>query len=310
MSDTHNKMNHAEIEVRDLRLVSAISSKGTTTAAARVLGVSQSAVSHQLRNLEERLEQDVFVREGRRLVLSEAGQRLLDFAEQMLPEFETLGRDLVHEANAPKQQLRVATECFTAYHWFPRASGGLLRKFPQVELKIVAEATVDPRTALEQKRIDLAFCIEPHQEGTFLRKKAFSDEMVLVTSPRHPLAARDWVKGEDLLLEHLILYDNRAARKSPIRYVLFPNGERPKAITRLPLTEAICEMVRAEMGVAILPDWSVASYLRRGELSCTRLTRRGIKRHWVGLYHQDSALAPAVRALLDLIEEQGATAGG
>ena len=296
-----------EIEVRDLRLVRAISSRGTTTAAAKALGITQSAVSHQLRSLEQRLEQEVFMREGRRLVLSEAGHRLLEFAEQMLPEFELLGRGLVHEVAAPKQQLRIATECFTAYHWFPRASRELLRTFPQVELKIVPEATLDPRLALEQRRIDLAFCIEPHQPGPHVAKRSFSDEMVLVTAPCHPLVGRRWVGGDELLLEHLILYDNRAARKSPIGRILFPDGQRPRNITRLPLTEAICEMVRAEMGVAILPDWSVQSYLRRDELSCTRLTRHGIKRNWIGLFQRNSALAPAAIALLELIKQKGAS---
>lgn len=299
-------LNPADLELRDLRLVAALFEHKTTTAAARSLSISQSAVSHQLRSLEERVEHEVFAREGRRLLITNVGERLLDLAYDLLPQVSALQSDLRRVHRAPPVKLRVATQCYTAYHWLPAAFTTLAQQHPEVELLLVPEVTCDPGTALKNGLLDLALCISPQKDRATVQQILFSDEMVLVVAPSHPLARRESVCGKDLVDEHVVLYDSAAAQRSKVGRLLFPKGGGFKRVTRLPLTEAICQMVIANLGVSILPKWSVARYVQQGQLKCVRLTQRGIQRKWVGVYPRDTSLCAPIRTLLSVLTEVGA----
>jgi LysR family transcriptional regulator for metE and metH len=296
----------ADLELRDLRLVAAIFREKTTTAAARSLSVSQSAVSHQLRSLEERLEQEVFARKGRRLQITDVGERLLELAQELLPQISALESDLLQGRRTPRVTLRVATQCYTAYHWLPVAFTALARAHPEVELVLVPEVTCDPVAALKRGQLDLAMCISPEKDRSTVQQSLFSDEMILAVAPHHPLARRESVSGRELVDEHVVLYDSAAAKRSRVGKVLFPKGGGFHRVTRLPLTEAICQMVIANLGVSILPKWSVAPYVQRGEIKCVRLTARGIHRQWVGVYSRDTHLNAPIRILLSVLAEVGA----
>jgi LysR family transcriptional regulator for metE and metH len=188
----------------------------------------------------------------------------------------------------------------------PAAFTTLASKHPGVELSLVPEVTCDPAAALKSGLLDLALCISPEKDRATVQQALFNDEMVLVVAPSHPLSLRGSVCGKDLVDEHVVLYDSAAAKRSKVGKVLFPKGGGFKHVTRLPLTEAICQMVVANLGVSILPKWSVAPYLKRGELKCVRLTQRGIERQWVGMYPRDTALCAPIRTLLSVLKETGA----
>src|SRR5688500_17231840 len=109
------------LEARDLRLVRAIAETGGATRAARHLHLSQSAISHQLRGLEHRLGLPLFRREGRKLVITSAGQRLVELWHQVLGSLLQVELELKRGRLEERRKLRVATQCYTAYHWLPRA---------------------------------------------------------------------------------------------------------------------------------------------------------------------------------------------
>src|SRR5262245_60546310 len=146
------------LEARDLRLVQAIQQAGGATQAAKQLALSQSAVSHQLRGLEERLGVALFTRQGKRLRITPAGQKLCDVAQQvLLPLLQTeleLKRGLYRE----KPKLRVSTQCYTAYHWLPRALQALASEHPEVELVLQSEIAGSADERLQEDRSDLVLC--------------------------------------------------------------------------------------------------------------------------------------------------------
>jgi len=294
------------LEIKDLRLVSALSSEKTTTRAASALGLTQSAISHQLRSLEERLGVEIFERKGRGLAITEAGERIRELSKDVLAQMLSLEAELTRGNADPTIELRLATQCYTAYHWLPRALKVLEETHPEVRLKLVPEATSSPRASLEKGELDLAFSLENKKDPRFCQKRLFSDELVLVCSKDHALAGRDSVDGSDLESDQLYLYDIPMEQRTMVHRILFPSGQGSFAsVTRMPLTEAICELVRANLGVSIMASWSVKALVERGELCTIRIGKKGIQRHWVAAYRRDTELTGPIRTLLRFLKEEG-----
>jgi LysR family transcriptional regulator, regulator for metE and metH len=282
-------MHH--LEVRHLRLVSAIAQEGGVTRAARKLNLTQSALSHQLAGLEDRLGTRLFLRLGRRMALTPAGQRLVDSAGRLLEDIERTEQEVTRLGSGRAGVLRMATECYTCYHWVPPLLRAFSRKWPAVELKIVAEATRRPLEALAEGRLDLAVVSSPLRDRRFVGRPLFADELVAVMPPGHPLAARPWLRAADFAGEKLILYTS-PEESTAFQKLLAPAGVSPRQVSEIQLTEAIVEMVKAGLGISILARWSVAPQVAAGTLRTVRLTHRGLLRNWTAATLGAAAPAP------------------
>ena len=272
------------LEIRHLELVRAIAEEGTVTRAGLRLHLTQSALSHQLRDAEERLGLQLFDRVGRRLVLSAAGERLLASARSVLAELGRVEAELRGGAAKPRELIRLTTQCNTVYHWLPSRLRRFQRLHPDVELEVVAGATDDPIPALAGGQLDLAI-VHRHARDSRLRfRPLFRDEMVVVMSPAHRLARARFVAAADFAPERLVLYSNPRESNLVFREVLIPAGISPRRVTHIQLTEAIVELVKASLGISVLPRWSVAPQLDRGELVARPLTRGGKYRAWSAAY--------------------------
>jgi LysR family transcriptional regulator for metE and metH len=288
------------LETRDLLLVSTIVQQGGVTAAARRLHLTQSAVSHHLRDLEERLGVQLFVRAHRKMCPTEAGHKLLAVAEQVLPELARGERQVRSLGRSPRRVFRLTISCSTAYHWLPRLLGELEASHPEVELRIVVEAGSGPVEALLDDKLDLAIC---HPAGSVRGAECstlFEDEVVGVLSSEHPLSDRDPLLGHDLVGEILLTHVvDKRAQESFVR-TLFPDGGPYPTPRVVPSTEAILELARAGQGVGVLPRWALSERACVG-LLVRGLGPRGMWRSWVA-YHRAagpvSDLVPTVLSLL------------
>lgn len=298
-------MRNPLLETRDLRLVLALSQTASATRAARLLHVSQSAVSHQLRSLEQRLGTLLFARRARALNITQAGERILQLAHQVLPPLLQAELDLKRGLAAPRLTLRVATECYTAYYWLPSAIAALASRHPDVDLILASDVTADIGSALQDQRIDLGLCVGPAaRKRGFELEPLFRDELVLVVSPAHRLAARPYVQGSDLVCETLILNEVPKQQRERVRSAIFRGSEGFARVSRVPITEAILELVRAGQGVSILPEFTLRRQLAQGELASVRLTRKGLPRAWTGVFQRTSPLATPIRTLLDTLRAE------
>jgi LysR family transcriptional regulator for metE and metH len=292
-------------ETRDLRLVRAIAEAGGVTRAGRLLSLSQSAVSHQLRGLEERLGMRLFERRGRSVRLTEAGRRILDLSREVLEPMARVESELRGGAGrGGARTLRISSQCHTAYSWMPRVIAELCVRHPDVVLRIVAEAKADPAAALAEGAIDLAFLIERPKAKGLTVIPLFDDEIVAVLPPGHPLAGRPYLEARDLAGETMILPDVPRAMRDHVRRRLMPDGGSFRATMRVPLTEAIVELVRARHGVSLLPSWTVIGPASRREVVTVRLTRRGLGRSWYATHRRDSTLRDAIATLADLVRSR------
>lgn len=268
------------LEIRHLRLIAAVAQHGSLTRAGRELHLTQSALSHQLLELEGRLRTRLFLRMGKRMVPTVAGLRLLETARQTLPALLEAEEDLRRLASGRDSVLRISTECYTCYHWLPGVLQGFRERFPRVEVQVVAEVTRDPVPALLDGRIDLGIVFTAERDERLTYHPLFSDELCVITAPNHRLAGRAYLRPEDFAGENVVMYAMRESESTLFREVLLPAGVRPARVTSIQLTEGIVELVKAGHGIAVLARWAAAPHLQAGTLRAVRLTRSGFHRQW------------------------------
>ena len=298
----HTRPRALQLDLRHFRLVAAVAESGGQTRAARRLNLTQSALSHQLRELEARLGAPLFIRASRRMVLTAMGERVLASARRVLHEVETLERDLVAAENTGGAGVvRLATECYTCYHWLPAVVTAFRQEWPRVDVRIVAEATADPVRALLDGALDLAIVAGDVDERRLGCTSLFEDEQVVVVAPNHPLARKTFIAPDDLRNEHLILYTTHSSESSVLREVLRPAGVEPRQLTRVQLTEAIVELVKAGLGVSVLARWAIAPQLRDRSLVGVPLTPRGFHRRWWAVTRPHETAPAYQQSLLELL---------
>jgi LysR family transcriptional regulator, regulator for metE and metH len=288
------------LEVRHLKLVRAVVREQGLTRAAAHLHVTQPALSHQLAELESRLGTALFLREGRRLRPTPAGERLVATAEAVLPELERAEQELAGLEGASGGLIRVSTQCYTAYHWLPAALEDFGRRFPTVSVQIVVEATRRPLPALLEGRLDLAIVSTRSGNRLVEHHPLFDDEMVAVMAPDHPLAASPRLQAAQLASETVILYAIPIKSSDLFQRFLLPAGVMPARVVHVELTEAIVELVRAGQGVAAMARWAIAPDVRAGRVVVRRLGRQGLHRRWFAAVHTRRA-PDYLRAFIDQV---------
>jgi LysR family transcriptional regulator for metE and metH len=290
-----------DLEVKHLRLVKAVAEFESLTKASHHLHLTQSALSHQLRDVERRLGAPLFTRINRRMVLTAAGQRLLDSAQAVLAELQKTEQDIRDGATSRVIPLRISTECYTCYHWLPAVMKPFREKFPSVELKIDAASTPHPLLPLLEGKLDLAIMMSPVRDARLRVRTLFEDELVAVMCPDHRLADRSFVRLEDFRDERLLIYSARDD-SYVINTLLAPAGVTPAAVETLALTEAIVELVKAGVGVAVLARWSVQPHLDAGTLRGLRVTSRGCSRQWKAAVPKHLARANYIEEFVGLVQ--------
>jgi LysR family transcriptional regulator for metE and metH len=291
------------LEVRHLKLVRAIVAEGGVTRAAARLHLSQPALSRQLSDLEARLGTPLFGRQGRRMAPLPAAERLLRAAEAVLGELARAEEDVRGYDPGSSGTIRLSTECYTAYHWLPRALDGFGRRFPRVDVQIVVEATRRPLEALYDGRLDLAIIKQDRAGRDLVRTPLFEDELVAVLAPSHRLARAKAVHARDLASETLVQYAVPPAQSDVFNRFLTPGGVTPHRVLHVELTEAILELVRARHGVAVLASWAVRPEVEAGRLVTRPLGPQPVRRLWHAAARAPYAALPYVREFVEQVKK-------
>jgi LysR family transcriptional regulator for metE and metH len=269
------------VDSRHLRLLLAIVDQGGLGRAASGLHLSQSALSHQLRQIEATLGVPLFLRLKRRLVLTDAGRLVVERARPIVAELEALAEAVGHYTEGGRGRLRIATECHTCYEWLPPLLTRFHSRHPGIDVGIVAEATDNPIAALVAGDIDLAIVTRTPEAAAVELRPLFEDELLLVVPAGHRLAGARRVRPQDLADERLLLYTPPA--ENHFYRDFFSSGpHRPGRVDVIRLTEAVLSMVRAGLGVTVAAAWAIEPHLATGRLVGVRLGTRGFRRSWLG----------------------------
>ena len=292
------------LEVRHLSLVHEIAATGSVTRAAERLHLTQSALSHQLRDIESRLGLQLFLRLGKRMVLTPPGERVLGTARRVLDEIARTEDDLRLMTQHGKGVLRLCTQCNTGYHWLPPLLQAFHRKFPGIDVQIMVNATDRPIEALLEGQIDLAVVTSDEDDKRLVADKLFEDELVAVVAPTHPFGKRAHIEAADFADEHLIIYKADRHDSYTFTRILAPAGVEPARVSQVPLTEAILELVKAGLGVSVMARWAIEPAIKTGTVRAVRITRRGIYRAWSAVTLRDRVQPKWQKEFVTLLSKQ------
>lgn len=289
------------IGLHHFRLVDSIVKEGTLTRAAETLHLTQSALSHQLKELETELEIPVFYRRGKRLELTEEGSRFLATSEKVLTELNSLEADIRHIKEGTSGTLRVTTQCYTAYHWLPRIIKYFKKICPGMIIHVVSEATYVPLEYLLKGDLDIAIVRNKLDNPRIRYKPIFEDQVFAIVSKQHPIAAKKMVMASDFQDQELFLpYNDPASGNVPVvENLLKRHHVTPRHVHKIHYTDAIVEMVDANLGIATLADWIVQPYLESKDIVAIPLPPEVARRTWYAATCKDTL---PIRNFLDCLK--------
>ncbi|MFA7666034.1 MAG: LysR substrate-binding domain-containing protein [Burkholderiaceae bacterium] len=246
------------------------------TAAAGVLCLTQSALSHSMKKLEQQLGTAVWLRDGRRLRLTQAGRHLLGVARRVLPQLELTEQRLRQYAAGERGTLRIGMECHPCYQWLLKVVAPYLAAWPDVDVDVKQKFQFGGIGALFAYEIDLLVTPDPLYKSGLSFEPVFDYEQVLVVAHGHPLAAAPYVKPRQLADQVLITYPVEPERLDVFSLFLLPAGIAPRRHKTIETTDIMLQMVASGRGVAALPRWLVQEYAPQLGLVPVRLGARGI----------------------------------
>jgi LysR family transcriptional regulator for metE and metH len=266
------------MEIRQLKLIKAIVEEGSITKAIDKMHLTQSALSHQLKEAEYHLGTKIFHRINKKMVLTKAGEKVYEMARDILSRMSDTEMEIKKLIYGESGEIRLSTECYTSYHWLPALMKQYHLVYPNVALTIVMEATHHPLQKLLAGQLDIAITSDPVKDDNIVYTELFQDEMVAVVPETHPWAEKKFVVAADFADQQLIIHSLPMETVTVHQFLLAPAGITPGKIIVLPLTEASIEMVKAEMGIMVMAKWALQPYLREGVLRAVRIGRNGLKR--------------------------------
>lgn len=276
------------IERVHLEIIRATDRLGSVTAAAESLYVTQPAVSHSIRKLEESLGLKIWNREGRSLRLTQAGEYLLSVANRLLPQFERAEQQLQQFAQGERGTLRIGMECHPCYQWLLKVAAPFLQAWPDVDLDVMQKFQFGGIDALFGHDIDVLVTPDPLNQQGLCFEPVFDYEQVLVVGKEHRLRRAKQVEPEQLAEETLITYPVSIDRLDIFSRFLTPAGVIPKRHKLIETTDIILQMVACGRGVAALPRWLVKEQQSRFEIYPVRLGKTGVdKQIFVGYRQKD-----------------------
>ncbi|OWY38441.1 LysR family transcriptional regulator [Xenophilus sp. AP218F] len=276
------------LELRHLKSLLALAETGSVSQAASRVFLTQSALSHQLKQLEAAYGMSLFERKTQPLRFTPAGERLLTLARDLAQRVAAAERDLARLRQGEAGEIRVAVECHTCFDWLMPAMDEFRQHWPAVELDIVSGFHVDPVGLLLTRRADLAIVSELDEQPGIVHQPLFAYEMMGIAAREHPLAHKKQWQAEDFANETLIHYPVPEDMLDLLRKVLRPAGVDPARRTS-ELTIAIIQLVASRRGVAALPYWAVQPYLERGYVVARRIGEGGLHSELYAAMRADDA---------------------
>ncbi len=288
------------IEFRHLRTIKAIHEAGGLARAADVLNITQSALSHQVKGLEDQAGVELFVRRSKPLRLSAAGLRLLRLAEQVLPQVEALSAEFSALREGAAGRMHIAIECHACFEWLFPVLEQFRKDWADVDVDIRPGLAFDALPALMKEEVDLVVSSDPEDLPGVEFIELFDYAPVFVASKQHPLAQKPWVEAEDFRGQTLITYPVERARLDVFSQLLIPAKVEPALVRQAELTAVILLLVASNRGVSVLPDWVVREVKYSSDYVTRPLTRTGLTRRLYAAIRETDREKGYVQRLIEL----------
>jgi len=291
------------VDFRHLRTIRAIHQAGGLARAAELLNITQSALSHQIKGLEDQAGVELFVRRSRPLRLSAAGQRLLRVAEKVLPEIEALEAEFDGLKRGSAGRLHIAIECHACFEWLFPVLEEFRKSWGDVDVDIRPGLAFDALPALQKEEVDLVISSDPEDLPGVDFKPLFDYEPLFVASARHRLAKKPFIEAADLRDETLITYPVDRTRLDVFTELLTPARVEPRAVRQVELTAVILLLVASDRGVSVLPDWVLRESRTSSDYITRPLTETGVTKRLYAAIRAEDIEKPYMGHLLKLARD-------
>lgn len=292
------------IEFRHLRTIKAIHDTGGLARAADLLNITQSALSHQIKGIEEQAGVELFVRRTKPLKLSMAGMKMLAAAEDILPRVSALEAEFDGLISGKAGRLHIAIECHACFEWLFPVLEQFRKAWPEVDVDIRPGLAFDALPALKREEVDLVVSSDPEDLDETDFTPIFDYEPVFLASSAHPLAQKDVIEAEDFRGQTLITYPVDRARLDVFSQLLIPARIEPAGVRQVELTAVILLLVASNRGVAVLPDWVVREVRYNADYVTKPLTSGGITRRLYAATRTQDTNLPYMAHLLRLARQE------
>ncbi|QKS09431.1 LysR family transcriptional regulator [Pseudosulfitobacter pseudonitzschiae] len=288
------------IEFRHLRTIKAIHEAGGLAKAAEQLHITQSALSHQIKGLEDQAGVELFVRRSKPMKLSAAGLRLLRLAEQILPQVQAMQDEFSGLRDGRSGRMHIAIECHACFEWLFPVLERFRKDWPDVDVDIRPGLAFEALPALLKEEVDLVVSSDPEELAGVKFIELFDYAPVFVASKDNPLAAKPYIEAEDFRDQTLITYPVERSRLDVFSQLLNPAKVEPAAVRQAELTAVILLLVASNRGVSVLPDWVVREVKYSSDYVTRPLTAKGLKRRLYAAVRSDERGKPYMERLISL----------
>ena len=264
------------LEIRHLRSLLAIQNAGNLARAAERLHLTQSALSHQIKAVENYFDTPLFLRNHKPLRMTDAGQRLVTLAEQLVPAIENMEQDLKRMAKGEAGRLHITIECHACFEWLLPVLDQFRVSWPEVEIDIRLGMSFDPIPALQRGEVDLVVSSDPNDEANVTFEPLFDYQALLAVAKSDPLASKAYIEPDDLADQSLITYPVERSRLDVFTRFLEPAGVEPANVRQTELTAIILQLVASHRGVAVLPDWVLSESRVNSDIAARPLGKEGM----------------------------------
>ena len=292
------------IELRHLRTIRAIQQAGGLARAADVLNMTQSALSHQVKGLEDQAGMELFVRRSKPMRLSAAGLRMLRAAERILPEIDAMEEEFRALRAGRTGRLHIAIECHACFDWLFPVLEMFRHAWPEIDVDIRAGLAFDALPALNREDVDLVISSDREPPPGIVFNPLFDYHPTFVGSSQNPLAAKAFITAEDFRDQVLITYPVSRDKLDVFTEILTPAKVEPRAQRTAELTAVILMLVAAHRGVAVLPDWVLREVRYRPDYVTRPLTEKGMTKRMYAATREEARDQPFMAHFLKLARSE------
>ena len=288
------------MEFRQLQTFVTITHAESFSRAAELLGYSQSAVTVQIRLLEEELQVRLFDRMGKKTVLTAQGRQLLEYANRIIQEVNQAKSAIVQDTEL-SEPLHVGTLESLCFSKLPPLLGYFRSNYPKVPVKVTTATPKELIAMMEKNQLDLIYFLDrPRYNNNWNKELEVREPIVFVTSPESPLASRKGLRLVEILDEPFFLTEkNENYRRELDQYL----ESRDRVITpflEASNTEFIIQMIRRNRGVSFLPYFAVQESVRAGQLAVLDVTDFGVAMYRQIFYHMNKWMTREMREFIRL----------
>lgn len=290
------------MDLRQLEIIRAIAETGSFTAAGHKLHVSQSAISRQILLLEEELKEPVFLRVGRRIRITAAGESLLQLSHRVFQDLKDTIAGITDSQESLRGLIRLLGGMTVCLYVFPALLTELKRQHPEVDLKLMTGSSEQCLTRLRAGTGDLAFLTLPVDQPDLVTVPVMQEELLLVTAAKHPLSKKRKVLPQDLVRQPFVLFEAGSNTRRAIDEFFMAARIEPQIVMETENVEIIKAMVRNGIGISIIPYQAAARDVASGHLFTARIEGRSLVRETGWVYPKMSRTPRSVQEVIRSFE--------